>query len=188
MGLWVGPQTPPQAASAYRPAPFRWTARCCARGLRTAGQWAEPSFQTPASLAESPRAWNSGRDPSELLEGRDSQGPTLMCPGGDYFISGLPESGPGLLGSAGLDTVPAGEPKGMARSICRAPQEPPLWASLPLCPSAPSVTEQPVPCLLRGPKLHTAAKPRRPGTADSRDSPSLQHSIPPAVAFSLLFQ
>ena len=157
------------------------TARCCTRGLRTAGQGAEPSFQTPASPAESPRAWNSVRDPSELLEGRDSQGPALLCPGGDYFISGLPEAGPWLLGSAGLDTVPAGEPEGMARSICRAPQEPPLR------PSAPSVMEQPVLCLLRMPKVHTATEPRRPGTADSQDSPSLQRSITSAVHSACCF-
>ena len=69
----------------------------------------------------------------------------------------------------------------MARSICRAPQEPPL------SPYAPSVTEQPVPCLLHVREVHTATEPRRPGTADSQDSPSCQCSIPLAVHSACCF-
>lgn len=48
------------------------------------------------------------------------QGTTLVCPGGDYFISGLPEVGPVLLESLGLDTVPAVGTGGMAQSVYRA--------------------------------------------------------------------
>lgn len=35
------------------------------------------SSRPSCAFAESPVAWNSGRDPSELLEGRASRGPTL---------------------------------------------------------------------------------------------------------------
>ena len=60
-----------------------------------------------SSFAESPFAWNSGRDaPTSLWKGGVA-GTHPLCPGEDYFISGLPEAALGLLESLGLDPGPA---------------------------------------------------------------------------------
>lgn len=97
-----------------------------------------------SSFAESPGAWNSGGNACLWKGG--TRDPPSVCPGGDYFISGLPEAGPGLLDSLGLDTAPglgtAGRPgvctawRGLGRlqegrRLVSRPQPPP-----PLSPGA----------------------------------------------------
>lgn len=44
--------------------------------------------------------------PQSFWKGGTAGEPPSVCPGGDYFICGLPEAGPGLLESLGLDKVP----------------------------------------------------------------------------------
>lgn len=187
LDLWVGPQTPPQAASAYRPAPFRRTACCCARGLRTAGQRASgqnpPSRPPPPLLSHLVLGIPAGTPPSFWKGGTARDPPSCVLEEITLSLASL-SRGPGSWDLRGLTQCQLGSPREWPGASAQPHRSPP-W---PLCPSARSVTEQPVPCLLRGPKVHTATKPQRPGTADSRDSPSLQRSIPPAVAFSLLFQ
>lgn len=45
--------------------------------------------------------------PASLQQGGPAGDPPAVCPWGDYFISGLPEAGPGPLEFLGLDTEPS---------------------------------------------------------------------------------
>lgn len=64
------------------------------------------------------------RTPQSFWKGGTAGDPPSVCPGGDYFISGLREARPGLLGSLGLDTVPAvgmgGNGQGRLQSLERS--------------------------------------------------------------------